>query len=243
MEDNTQHKLDQVRPPRVQITYDVMVGNAMEHKELPFVVGIMADLSGMRDDEPIPLKDRSFVGIYSENMNDIMAHIDPKLNLSVENKLLNNNKKINVNLKFECMEDFSPINLIKQIPALFALYESRINLQDLLSKMDGNDALEEMLMEIMQDPDKQEKLLKEIEAELGMAPGKRKTKDDPSLEDIKQTLNELPPVAIDEHPLADLNFNSVYEAPLGSFGVKINSEQDVQNKPSESKKDDHDDFF
>jgi type VI secretion system ImpB/VipA family protein len=73
MVENTQHKLNTLRPPRVQITYDVMIGNGVEHKELPFVVGIMSDLSGMRANAPIPLKDRSFVGLYADNFNNIIG--------------------------------------------------------------------------------------------------------------------------------------------------------------------------
>ena len=165
MADNTQHKLDQIRPPRVQITYDVMVGGSVEHRELPFVVGIMADLSGMRGEEPPPLKERSFVGIDIDNMHDIMDHIKPNLDLTVDNKLLNNNKPFNVGLVFKTMDDFHPSNLINQIPSLTALNKSRINLKDLLSKMDGNDELEQMLMEIMQDGAKQDALMAELNNE------------------------------------------------------------------------------
>jgi hypothetical protein len=98
-------------------------------------------------------------------MNDIMAHIKPSLNLAVENRLLSNKGKFKANLVFETIDDFHPANLIKQIPTLASLYESRVNLKDLLSKMDGNDELEDLLFKIMQDPKMQDTLMLELESE------------------------------------------------------------------------------
>ena len=83
MSESTQHKLSRVRPPRVQITYDVEIGDAIEMKELPFVMGIMADLSGDRDPdrEMKALKDRKFVEIDRDNFNDIMTDIQPRISM------------------------------------------------------------------------------------------------------------------------------------------------------------------
>lgn len=264
MEHSTQHKIGKTRPPRVQITYDVMVGNATEHKELPFVVGIMSDLSGMREVEPVALKDRSFVGIYADNFNDIMAHIKPDLKLSLDNKLLGNKGKLNVHLRFESMEDFNPLNLISQIPTLTALYNSRVNLKDLLSKMDGNDELEELLMDIMADPKKQEKLLAEIEND-GLKTASPKRKEEVVLSEeekiARQTIKELGPVPI-EAVVPEVAYESPYEAKeptdakdntmavgpkkgFSQLGASSSAslKEASQNQNSQDQKNNKDDFF
>jgi type VI secretion system protein ImpB len=210
MTDNSQHKIGQTRPPRVQITYDVMVGNATEHKELPFVVGIMADLSGMRETEPPAVKDRSFVGIYADNFNDIMAHIRPNLSIAVENRLLNTKGKFKADLVFESMDDFLPMNLIKQIPTLTSLWESRVNLKDLLSKMDGNDDLEEMFLEIMNDTKKQDVIMKAILAEESGEVKNEKPDEDEKL--AIETLKALPDLG-SEASVPTETFESPYEDP------------------------------
>ncbi|MES2252497.1 MAG: type VI secretion system contractile sheath small subunit [Pseudomonadota bacterium] len=162
MAENTQHKIDRIRPPRVQITYDVVVGESTEMKELPFVVGIMADLSGMPL-EPLPkMKDRKFIDIDSENFNDIMGYVKPHLSLNVKNRLLNNNSDLVADLTFQSMDDFKPVNIVKQVPALSKLYEARVHLKDLLSKLDGNDVLEQLLHEVIHDAEKRNTLLHEL---------------------------------------------------------------------------------
>jgi type VI secretion system protein ImpB len=162
MAESRQHTLDRVRPPRVQITYDVEIGGAIEMKELPFVVGILADLSGMPS-APLPkLKDRKFVEIDRDNFNDIMASIKPRLALRVANKLSNDNSQMSAELFFNSMDDFEPLNIIKQIPTLSKLYEARIRLRDLLAKLDGNDALDELLQEVLTNTAKRQSLQKEL---------------------------------------------------------------------------------
>lgn len=162
MTENTQHKIDRIRPPRVQITYDVVVGESTEMKELPFVVGIMADLSGMPRD-PLPkMKDRKFIDIDSENFNDIMGYIKPRLSLQAKNRLLNNDSSLVAELTFQSMEDFKPVNIVKQVPALSKLYEARVRLKDLLSKLDGNDVLEQLLHDVIQSADKKDDLFYEL---------------------------------------------------------------------------------
>lgn len=149
MPESTQHKLDRVRPPRVQITYDVEIGNAIQKKELPMVVGIMADLSG-QPDVPLPkLKDRKFVEIDRDNFNDVLASIAPRLALRVPNKLGEAGTSLNVELRFKQMDDFNPLNVLEQIEPMRKLFEARGRLSDLLSKLDGNDALEGKLAEIV----------------------------------------------------------------------------------------------
>ncbi len=151
MTESTQHKLDRIRPPRVQITYDVEIGNAIQKKELPFVVGIMSDLSG-KPEEPLPqMKERKFVEIDRDNVNEVLSSINPRLAFRVDNKLANDDSKLNVELKFNHMDDFSPVNIVKQVEPLKKLYEVRQRLCDLLTKLDGNDALDRMLQEIVND--------------------------------------------------------------------------------------------
>jgi len=165
MAESTQHKLDRVRPSRVHITYDVEVGNAIEMKELPFVMGIMSDLSGMRADELPKLKERKFVEIDRDNFNEIMTSIKPRLALRVDNKLTNDDTKISAELFFHNMEDFEPLSVVKQVPALAKLYEARSLLKDLLTKLDGNDTLDHLLQEVITNTEKRDA----IQKELGMA--------------------------------------------------------------------------
>jgi len=158
MTESTQHKLDRVRPPRVQITYDVEIGDAIQMKELPFVGGIMADLSGHPED-PLPkVKDRKFVEIDRDNFNDVMAAANPRLVFQVENKLLNDGSKLNVELKFNNMDDFDPVNVLKQIAPLKKLYDARQRLSDLLTKLDGNDELDSLLQDVVSSTESLEEL-------------------------------------------------------------------------------------
>jgi len=150
MAESTQHKLSRVRPPRVQITYDVEIGDAIEMKELPFVGGILADLSG-KPEVPLPkIKDRKFVEIDRDNFNEIMGAIAPRLAFQVENRLADDGSKLNIELKFGHMDDFDPVNVLKQVEPLRKLYDARQRLSDLLTKLDGNDELEGLLQEVVE---------------------------------------------------------------------------------------------
>jgi type VI secretion system protein ImpB len=161
MAESTQHKLDRVRPPRVQITYDVEVGDASQKKELPFIVGVLADLSG-QPAQPLPkVKDRKFVEIDGDNFNDVLASIGPRSVFRVNNKLANDGSKINVELKFTHMDDFNPTNIVKQVEPLRKLLEARQRLNDLLGKLDGNDKLDELLQDVVANSDG----LKELQAQ------------------------------------------------------------------------------
>ena len=161
MAESTQHKLDRIRPPRVQITYDVEIGGAIEKKELPLVIGVMADLSG-KPEAPLPkLKERGFVEIDRDNFNDVLASIGPRLAFRAQNKLSKEGGFLNTELRFRSMEDFSPVNLINQVPALKKLFDARNRLSDLLAKMDGNDELDAALQQIVSDTE----TLKKIKSE------------------------------------------------------------------------------
>jgi type VI secretion system protein ImpB len=147
--ESTQHKLDRVRPPRVHITYDVEIGDAIELKELPFVVGVLADLSG-KPDEALPrLRDRKFVDIDRDNFNDVLKGMKPRLAYKVENKLTNDESKMGVELRFNNLDDFEPEQVVNQVEPLRKLLEVRKQLSDLLAKTDGNDKLNERLQEII----------------------------------------------------------------------------------------------
>lgn len=161
MPESVQHKLDRIRPPRVQITYDVEIGGAIQKKELPFVAGIMADLSGMPT-QPLPkLRDRKFVEIDRDNFNDVLASIAPRLALRVGNKLTKDNTvQLNLELHFQNLEDFTPLSVVKQVTPLNKLLEVRGRLNDLLAKLDGNDELEKLLQQVAANPAG----LKEIQA-------------------------------------------------------------------------------
>ena len=158
MPESTQHKLDRIRPPRVQITYDVEIGGAIQKKELPLVMGILADLSGKPEEALPKLKDRKFVEIDRDNFNDILKSITPRVTMQVDNKLSKDGGKTNIELKFRHMDDFSPLNIVKQVEALRKLFESRQKLNDLLAKLDGNDTLDHMLQTVTGNADEMKQL-------------------------------------------------------------------------------------
>ncbi|MDR1488541.1 MAG: type VI secretion system contractile sheath small subunit [Holosporales bacterium] len=163
MAESRQHTLDRVRKPRVHITYDVEIGDAIEMKELPFVVGVLADLSG-HIENPLPkIKERKFVEIDRDNFLDIMEVIHPRLVLRVPNKLDDTTPEISIELLFKNMDDFLPGNVVKNIPKLARIFEKRTHFKNLLTKMDGNDPLEALLTQIMKNGDNLKKLLQEIE--------------------------------------------------------------------------------
>src|SRR5262252_1909348 len=165
---STQHKLDRVRPPRVQVTYDVEVGDAIEIKELPFVMGVLGDFTG-QPTEPLPrVKDRKFVEVNPDNFDAVIESMRPHLAFSVENKLSEdpNAGNIAVDLHFKSLEDFSPDNVARQVKPLRELLELRDRLSDLRGSMQGNDKLEELLRESVSDKDK----LEQLRGELGKGP-------------------------------------------------------------------------
>lgn len=147
--ESTQSKLSRVRPPRVQITYDVETGDAIEKKELPFVLGVISDLSGKPETPLPPLKKRKFVNIDRDNFNDVLKSANPRLAYRVANKLTDDNSQLNVELNFEHMDDFHPGKVIQQVEPLRKLYQARQKLTDLLTKLDGNDELDRLLQEVV----------------------------------------------------------------------------------------------
>jgi len=156
-------KLNRVRKPRVHITYDVETEGAQVQRELPFVMGVMGDFSG---DPTVPLQsmsERKFVQIDRDNFNDVMARMNPGLNLKVDNKLSEDGGQMAVGLKFNGIEDFEPARVADQVPALRALMETRTKLRDLMSKVDRSEELEGLLEKVLQN----ENQLKELQGQLG----------------------------------------------------------------------------
>src|SRR5437763_3506901 len=115
MAESLQHKLDRVRRPRVQITYDVETGGAMVKTELPFVVGVMADLSGQPKEALPALKDRSFVNIDRDNFDQVLERAAPRLAMKVEDKISGQDQKLAVELNFRSLDDFEPQNVAAQV--------------------------------------------------------------------------------------------------------------------------------
>ncbi len=172
--ESLQHKLDRVRPPRVHITYDVEIGDAIEMKEIPFVAGVLADLSG-KPDEPLPkLKDRKFIEIDRDNFDKVLEGMKPRLAFKVDNKLTEEDTKMAVELRFRSIDDFHPERVVNQITPLRKLLEARQRLSDLLSKLDGNDRLDELLQDVISSTDSLQKLGEE--AGVGK-PGEEKNKE------------------------------------------------------------------
>jgi type VI secretion system protein ImpB len=145
-------KLERVRKPHVHITYEVYTGDAMEVKELPFVMGIMGDYAG--DTKMKPLNQRKFLEIDRDNINDVMKRIGPTLNFRAENTLAGDGSEMAVSLKFESMKDFEPGRVVDQVPALKQLLDVRNKLRDLASTAEKIDGAEDLLAEILKDADK-----------------------------------------------------------------------------------------
>jgi len=167
--ESTQHKLDRVRAPRVQITYDVEIGGAIELKELPFVVGVLGDFTG-QPEQPLPkLKERKFVEIGPDNFDSVLDGMKPHLSFAVENKLSEdeNAPQLKIDLKFKSMDDFEPQNVAGQVKPLKELMDLRTRLSDFRGSLQGNDKLEELLLDAVGNTEKLDKLKGEMEKEGG----------------------------------------------------------------------------
>jgi type VI secretion system protein ImpB len=162
--ESTQQKLSRVRPPRVHITYDVEVGDAIEVKELPFVMGVLGDFTGQPEQPLAKLKDRKFIEVTPDNFDTVLAGMNPHVSYAVENKLSEdpNAGQIKVDLHFQSLDDFSPEQVAKQVKPLRELLELRTKLADLRGSLQGNDKLDELLMEAVNNTDKMDKLKKEL---------------------------------------------------------------------------------
>lgn len=164
--ESTQKKLERVRPPRVQISYDVEIGNAIELKEIPFVMGVLADLSGQPKEALPRLKDRRFVEITPDNFDSVLDSMKPHLSFSVENKLSedSNAGQLKVDLNFKSMDDFEPDAVAKQVKPLKDLLDLRTKLSDLRGNLQTNEKLDELLLDAVSNTDK----LNKLKGELGL---------------------------------------------------------------------------
>lgn len=162
-------KLERVRPPRVHVTYDVEVGDAIEVKELPFVMGVLADLSGQPTEALPKLKDRRFVEINPDNFDAVLDSFKPHLSLEVDNKLSEDADagKLKVDLDFKSLDDFEPGNVAKNVKPLRELLDLRTKLGDLRGALQGNEKLDDLLMDAVGNTEKAAQLKKELEKEKG----------------------------------------------------------------------------
>lgn len=169
MAESIHDRLKRVRPPRVNISYEVELGDAIEMKELPFVMGVLGDFTGQPDEPLERLKDRKFTEVTPDNFDEVLASMKPHLAYTVENKLSDDPEagKLSVDLNFRSLDDFDPDRVAEQVPALKKLLDLRQELADLRGSLQGNDQLEEILQSMVTDDEKMEKLKSELESDQG----------------------------------------------------------------------------
>jgi type VI secretion system protein ImpB len=139
------------RAPRVQIEYDVEVYGAQKKIQLPFVMGVMADLSG-KPKEALPnVVDRKFLEISTDNFDDRLKAMKPRVAYQVPNTLTGEGN-ISVDITFESLDDFSPAAIASKVDALNQLVQARNQLKNLVTYMDGKTGAEELLAKILKDP-------------------------------------------------------------------------------------------
>ncbi len=152
--ESVQKRLQKVRPPRVQMTYDVEIGDAIENKELPFVMGVVGDFGGNSEVEQKRLKERKFVGLDRDNFDEVMKGVEPRAAYRVANELGEEGGQFAVDLKFKSMDDFRPESVVGQVEPLRKLLEARTKLADLRNKLAGNDRLEDILNDVLNSTEK-----------------------------------------------------------------------------------------
>lgn len=163
--ESVQKKLQRIRPPRVQLTYDVEVGDGKEVKELPFVIGVLGDFSATSELEKTKLKDKKFINVDLDNIDEVMQSLAPRATFQVENTLTEEGGRMSVDLTFNSMQDFRPENVVQQVDPLRKLVEARERLTDLRNKISNNERLEDLLDEVLQNTDQVRKLSAEAEHE------------------------------------------------------------------------------
>lgn len=166
---STQKKLERVRPPRIQISYEVETGGAIEMKELPFLMGVLGDFTGQPTEPLARLKERKFVEVTPDNFDDVLASMKPHLAFTVENKLSEDADapKLAVDLNFRSLDDFSPDAVARQVKPLRELLELRTQLSDLRGSLQTNEKLDEVLQATLGDQGKMDRL----KTELGLGGG------------------------------------------------------------------------
>ena len=163
--ESVQKKLQRIRPPRVQLTYDVEVGDGKEIKELPFVVGVLGDFSAASEVEKTKLKDKKFINVDLDNIDEVMESLAPRANFQVENTLTEDGGKMSVDLTFKSMADFTPEQVVQQVDPLQKLVAARERLSDLRNKISNNERLEDLLDEVLHNTDQIRRLSVDAENE------------------------------------------------------------------------------
>ncbi len=158
MKKNSQAFIGRNRPPRVQITYDHETLGANRKVELPFILGVMADLSGKSSGELPELRNRKFREIDQENFDQVLKSTKPQVSFAVANKLTGEGRMA-VDVTFQKLEDFNPANVAANVEPLRALLEARTQLANLLAYMDGKVGAEKLLTEVLNNPEKLKQLL------------------------------------------------------------------------------------
>lgn len=156
--ESVQKRLQKVRPPRVQLTYDVEKGDAIEQKEIPFVVGVLGDFTGKPEEPLAKIKDRKFVNVDMDNFDEVMEGMAPRAVYRVPNKLSDDGGEFSVELKFKSIDDFRPESVVEQVEPLRKLLEARTKLADLRNKLAGNDKLEDLLSDVLNNTEQLKKL-------------------------------------------------------------------------------------
>ena len=151
MPESSQKFIARNRAPRVQIEYDVEVYGSQKKVQIPFIMGVMADLSGKPAEALPSVADRKFLEIDIDNFDDRLKATKPRVAFRVPNTLTGEGE-LSVDITFESMDDFSPAAVARKVDALNKLLQARQQLSNLLSYMDGKSGAEELLSRAVQDP-------------------------------------------------------------------------------------------
>ena len=152
--ESVQKRLQKIRAPRVQMTYDVEIGDAIENKELPFVVGVIGDFGGDPAVARKSLKDRNFVNVDAGNFDEVLGGVAPVASFRVKDHLSEEGGEFVVQLQFREMDDFRPESVVRQVAPLKGLLDARTKLADLRNKLAGNDKLEDILADVLTNTEK-----------------------------------------------------------------------------------------
>ena len=163
--ESVQKKLQRIRPPRVQLTYDVEVGAGKESKELPFVAGVLGDFSAASELEKTKLKDKKFINVDLDNIDEVMESLAPRAAFQVANTMTEEGGRMSVDLTFNSMEDFRPEQVVQQVDPLRKLVAARERLTDLRNKISNSERLEDLLDEVLKNTDQVRQLSVEAENE------------------------------------------------------------------------------
>ena len=159
-QDSIQKKLSKVRAPRVHLTYDVEIGDAIETKEIPFVVGVMGEFSGDSTLEQPKLKDKKFVEIDLDTFDEVMSGLAPRATFKVENKVSDKRGEFAVDLAFNSIDDFRPEAIANQVDPLRQLVEARDRLADIRNKISANEKLEDLLEDVLNNTEQVKQMAK-----------------------------------------------------------------------------------